>query len=243
MVECKNSGFVLSFLQREGAEVMVNLNQTGKFIAECRKKKQLTQKQLGEKLHLTDRAVSKWENGKAFPDVHIMEDLCRELDISVSELLAGKRIETEQYQKETEKLLMTAVGRSQLYGFQIIIYILMFSFITAFQLLLVLKGDGEWLPPTREMILCGLVCVGTFACAVYLDKKIPERMFRMSSPVIQGIVGGVYFLLLTLFDYQSYGGLEGMESGEQIFLILFFIVGFVFTVFFWAAAGSERKDK
>ena len=65
----------------------------------------------------------------------------------------------------------------------------------------------------------------------------------MSSPVIQGIVGGVYFLLLTLFDYQSYGGLEGMESGEQIFLILFFIVGFVFTVFFWAAAGSERKDK
>lgn len=63
MVECKNSGFVLSFLQREGAEVMVNLNQTGKFIAECRKKKQLTQKQLGEKLHVTDRAVSKWENG------------------------------------------------------------------------------------------------------------------------------------------------------------------------------------
>ncbi len=42
---------------------MVNLNQTGKFIAECRKKKQLTQKQLGEKLHVTDRAVSKWENG------------------------------------------------------------------------------------------------------------------------------------------------------------------------------------
>ena len=74
---------------------MVNLNQTGKFIAECRKKKQLTQKQLGEKLHVTDRAVSKWENGKAFPDVHIMEDLCRELDISVSELLAGKRIERD----------------------------------------------------------------------------------------------------------------------------------------------------
>ena len=62
----------------------------------------------------------------------------------------GQAIETEQYQKETEKLLMTAVGRSQLYGFQIIIYILMFSFITAFQLLLVLKGDGEWLPPTRR---------------------------------------------------------------------------------------------
>ena len=56
-------------------------------------------------------------------------------------------------------------------------------------------------------------------------------------------MGGVYFLLLTRVEYESYGGLEVMESGEQIFLILFVIVGFVFTVFFWAEAGSERKDK
>ena len=48
----------------------------GKFIAECRKKNNLTQMQLAEKLNITDRAISKWENGKGMPDSSIMIDLC-----------------------------------------------------------------------------------------------------------------------------------------------------------------------
>ena len=48
----------------------------GKFIAECRKKNNLTQMQLEEQLNITDRAISKWENGKAMPDSSIMLDLC-----------------------------------------------------------------------------------------------------------------------------------------------------------------------
>ena len=63
-----------------------------RYIAECRKEKGLTQKALGEKLNVTDRAVSKWETGRSFPDVAILEDLCQELVISVSELLAGKKL-------------------------------------------------------------------------------------------------------------------------------------------------------
>ena len=65
----------------------------GKFIAECRKKKNLTQMQLAEKLNITDRAISKWETGKGIPDSSIMLELCNELDISVNELLSGELIE------------------------------------------------------------------------------------------------------------------------------------------------------
>ena len=64
----------------------------GKFIAECRKKNNLTQMQLAEKLNITDRAISKWENGKTMPDSSIMLDLCKELKISVNELLSGEMI-------------------------------------------------------------------------------------------------------------------------------------------------------
>ena len=53
--------------------------KTGKFIAECRKKNNLTQMQLAEKLNITDRAISKLENGKAMPDSSIMLELCAEL--------------------------------------------------------------------------------------------------------------------------------------------------------------------
>ena len=59
----------------------------GKFIAECRKQKNLTQMQLAEKLSITDKAISKWERGIAMPDYSIMLELCSILSISVNELL------------------------------------------------------------------------------------------------------------------------------------------------------------
>ena len=77
----------------------------GKFIAECRKENNLTQMQLAEKLNITDRAISKWENGKGMPDSSIMIDLCNELKISVNELLSGERIEMKEYNKKAEENL------------------------------------------------------------------------------------------------------------------------------------------
>ena len=78
----------------------------GKFIAECRKKNNLTQMQLAEKLNITDRAISKWENGKAMPDSSIMLDLCNELKISVNELLSGEVIKMDDYKKQAEENLL-----------------------------------------------------------------------------------------------------------------------------------------
>ena len=78
----------------------------GKFIAECRKKNDLTQMQLAEKLNITDRAISKWENGKGMPDSSIMLDLCNELKISVNELLSGEVIKVEDYKKQAEENLL-----------------------------------------------------------------------------------------------------------------------------------------
>lgn len=78
----------------------------GRFIAERRKLKNLTQMQLAEKLGLTDRAVSKWENGKGMPDSSLMLDLCAELDISVNELLCGEVIKMTNYNEKAEQQLL-----------------------------------------------------------------------------------------------------------------------------------------
>ena len=78
----------------------------GKFIAECRKKNNLTQMQLAEKLNITDRAISKWENGRAMPDSSIMLDLCNELKISVNELLSGEMNNMENINEKQEQLLI-----------------------------------------------------------------------------------------------------------------------------------------
>ena len=78
----------------------------GKFIAECRKQKQLTQLQLADKLGITDKAISKWERGIAMPDTSIMLELCDILCISVNELLNGERISMENSNKKNEQLLL-----------------------------------------------------------------------------------------------------------------------------------------
>ena len=83
----------------------MNLVKIGKFIAERRKLKGLTQSQLAEKLNITDRAVSKWETGKSMPDSSVMLDLCNELEISVNDLLSGEKINMENNNKNEQLLL------------------------------------------------------------------------------------------------------------------------------------------
>ncbi|MBP3597401.1 MAG: helix-turn-helix domain-containing protein [Clostridia bacterium] len=86
----------------------------GKFIAEQRKKNNLTQMQLAEKLNITDRAISKWENGKGMPDSSIMLELCKELKISVNELLSGEMIDMKEYDKKLEELLLELAKQDEL---------------------------------------------------------------------------------------------------------------------------------
>ena len=78
----------------------------GKFIAECRKQKSLTQMQLADKFGITDKAVSKWERGIAMPDTSIMLELCDILGISVNELLSGEKINMENNDQKNEQLLL-----------------------------------------------------------------------------------------------------------------------------------------
>ncbi len=78
----------------------------GRFIAECRKKANLTQMQLSEKLGITDKAISKWERGIAMPDSSIMLELCDILSISVNELLSGEKINMENNNQKNEQLLL-----------------------------------------------------------------------------------------------------------------------------------------
>ena len=85
----------------------------GKFIAACRKKANLTQMQLAEKLDITDRAISKWETGKSLPDSSIMLELCDVLGISVNDLLCGEVVTVDNYNKELENNLLEMIRQKQ----------------------------------------------------------------------------------------------------------------------------------
>ncbi len=92
----------------------MDLIKIGKFIADCRKGKKITQEQIAEKLYITDRAVSKWERGLSLPDADKMLDLCDLLDINVNELLNGEKIDMKDYEKKNEKLLLELAKQDEL---------------------------------------------------------------------------------------------------------------------------------
>lgn len=83
----------------------------GALIAQIRKEKGLTQKELAEKLHISDKTVSKWETGRGAPDISSLESLSETLGISVSELLAGKRLPPEQVLEHSDKVLVKTMRR------------------------------------------------------------------------------------------------------------------------------------
>ncbi|MBP5404521.1 MAG: helix-turn-helix transcriptional regulator [Clostridia bacterium] len=104
----------------------------GKFIAEKRKEKDLTQFQLAEKLGITDRAVSKWERGLSLPDASVMLELCAILGITVSDLLSGEVISMEKYNEQMEKHLLEMVKEKEKSDKRMLTYEVVFTLISSF---------------------------------------------------------------------------------------------------------------
>jgi transcriptional regulator with XRE-family HTH domain len=122
----------------------------GKFILNCRKEKGITQEQLAEKLGVTSKSISRWENGNTMPDYTLLKDLCNELDININELLSGEKIKGNDYMNKSEenliKLRKQIDKRKKL--LTIISYIFMAIIIIAFILNIVLNriflDDRHW---------------------------------------------------------------------------------------------------
>ncbi len=87
----------------------MNQEKIGKFIAKKRKEKELTQIQLAEKLGVSDRSVSNWENGKNMPDISLFPIISKELDITINDLMSGKTVETEEYQQKFEENIIYTI--------------------------------------------------------------------------------------------------------------------------------------
>ena len=84
----------------------MNQEKIGKFISNCRKEKNITQSELAEKLNITNRTVSRWENGKNMPDYSILKDLCNILDIDINEFINGERLPKEEKNNNNIDLIL-----------------------------------------------------------------------------------------------------------------------------------------
>lgn len=146
----------------------------GRFIAECRKKNHLTQVQLAEKLNITDRAVSKWENGKAMPDSSIMLELCDVLKISVNDLLSGEVITVDNYNKKMESNLLEMVKQKEeadkrLLSLEILIVVFSLIILCGVVFTVAFVTMADWL--RISLIILGLIiCIVGCMYAVKIEQ-------------------------------------------------------------------------
>ena len=91
----------------------MDLKKTGLFISGMRKEKSMTQKELAERLSVTDKAVSRWETGKGFPDVSILKKLSEVLGVSITEIVNGEKAEHENIGEKADNAVIAALFYSK----------------------------------------------------------------------------------------------------------------------------------
>ena len=155
----------------------MNQVKIGKFIADERKAKGYTQKQLSELLGISDKTISKWERGNGFPEASLLLPLCNELEITVNELLTGERISQQNYKKKAEENMVNMIREKEENKQKILLTTMIgvISTITFVTLLLVVcfYTDVITLPIkiVLMMIALSVFCVGLYV-AMWGDRKI-----------------------------------------------------------------------
>ncbi len=163
---------------------MMDQVKIGAFIAACRKEQQLTQAQLAEKLNITDRAVSKWENGKSMPDSSIMLELCEILGIKVNELLSGERMDTDAYTQSAEENLMILKRKDENSNKKNVLFAIIYSVVLFLGILvcsicdLAITGEFTWSSITLSSIIFTYVI--SFPIVILWKKGITGSLLALS---------------------------------------------------------------
>lgn len=188
----------------------MNQEKIGIFIAENRKKKKLTQEELAKKLGVTNRTISNWENGKYLPDYNMLIPLTKELEITISELVAGEYEETKTEQKKTlekfinflkhvEKIKQKKYKKIGLTTFIIglIIIILVLLFI-----------------PSNSIMNRSYIELG------FLISTISLLYITHKEPVIKIILINITFILLlaSFLLYQDYTSVKYFKSPPRYYI-------------------------
>ena len=158
----------------------MNQEKIGRFISSCRKEKKLTQEQLAEKLNVTAKSISRWENGVTMPDYSLLKDLCDILGTNINELLSGEKIKESDYMNKAEEnfIMLKKKVDTTLKLLSIVEYICSAALIICFfaNMYFNWKYRGPWDDTNLKQITKIILCVDIpclLVCGM-LDYKIKK---------------------------------------------------------------------
>ena len=126
----------------------MNQEKVGKFIAECRKDKGMTQSELAEKLGVTDKSIGNWENGRNMPDLSLFKPLCDELGITINDLLSGEKISKDKYQEKFEENIVNTIDysnkRVHKYNNLVGLLLVIFGLFISMSAIMIFPSESSW---------------------------------------------------------------------------------------------------
>lgn len=126
----------------------MNQEKIGEFIAKCRKHKKMTQVELGEKLGVTEKSISNWENGRNMPDLSLFKPLCEILDITINDLMSGEKIDKEKYQEKFEENIVNTIDystkRLSKYSQFISLIFIIFGLFISLSAIMIFPSESSW---------------------------------------------------------------------------------------------------
>lgn len=188
-------------------------NKIGEFIQCIRKEKGMTQKDLADRISVSDKTISKWENGNSVPDTEILTSLCQNLDISVNELLSGEKLPVENYPVKAEEnmihLLKENEDNRKNSKVQLAVGIAL-GILTLILLLGITGGAGlhvlVWFIDLPSLLGIMLICTAVVLCSGVKGKKevlhivqkavIPAGLFMAltAGVVLLGSIGNIEYI-------------------------------------------------
>lgn len=175
----------------------MNQEKIGLFIAKCRREKNMTQEDLAEKLGVSNKSISRWENGKTMMDISLFEPLCNELDISIIELLNGERINDKKRDKLYTKTLINYSNKVGSRNKQVILTIL---FIMSLMPMLLYQFGG--MRGVQE--ISGLIILLSPITIVSIILFFLGIWFKFKNKITNKILGGIGVIGIVISEIYEF---------------------------------------
>lgn len=175
----------------------MNQEKIGLFIAKCHREKNMTQEDLAEKLGVSNKSISRWENGKTMMDISLFEPLCNELDISIIELLNGERINDKKKDKLYTKTLINYSNKVGSRNKQVILTIL---FIMSLMPMLLYQFGG--MRGVQE--ISGLIILLSPITIVSIILFLFGIWFKFKNKTTNKILGGIGVIGIVISEIYEF---------------------------------------
>ncbi len=178
----------------------MDMQKIGNFLSELRKDKNLTQEELGEQIGVTNKTVSRWENGNYLPPVEMLQILSKFYDVGINEILNGEHLDEKRYKENAEEYIVADLMKKQKEAKRRIAVSIVVAVITILASLSIILLSTMLSAPMRVRIVCiaisfiiiilgiGVCCVLTVDAGVYECPVCGQKFV----PSIKDFIGGVH---------------------------------------------------